>query len=110
MLISQENIYSDLIKISNNGIYRNISVPLWIYNKIEESINFSSIPIIKNPDSSKFEVGHFGYFRIFIDLEMPYDQIHLFLEKDIIREYKIDSILESKQKLDGLLVAFIDKQ
>jgi hypothetical protein len=110
MLVSQENIYSDLIKISK-GIYRNVCVPIWLYNKLEECIEFSASSIINNSSlSNRFKVGYLGSFVIFVDMNIPYDQIHFFLDKEVARESKIDFIIESKENIDEVLIAFIDKQ
>ncbi len=93
----QKKLCIELIKLRNDFILKGFSptdltVSCRIFNFISDSAEFSPYVYISN-DETKYKIGIFLGFEVYIDLDLPHDEIVMSIDKNEIRDLKIDSIL-----------------
>jgi hypothetical protein len=95
----QRRLLLEIIKVKNQYISKNIYFSRLVmnnrmFNVIADTSSFSVTGV--NPDligEGLVKMGTIGGFDVYINIELPNDIIQLSLEKDELRDMKIDSIL-----------------
>lgn len=90
-------------KISENLDHNFMIIPMSIFNIIECNHNFKHSHINASMDLGILYVGDLLGFKCYLDVTQPPDTITLSYDKSIMRDNKIDSILnnnELKKEID----------
>ena len=85
----------DILKkecIENSDKFSYIVVSMHIYNILCDSNNFHSFFSV-NEYTGLTEVGSIFGYKVFLDILMPPNQILLSIDKQSLRDYKIDYLL-----------------
>ena len=90
-------------RISENLDHNFMIIPMSIYNIVETSQSFRHTLINNSMSSGLLYVGDLLGFKCYLDMQQPSDTITLSYDKSIMRDNKIDSILNNdklKEEID----------
>lgn len=82
-------------------------VPMSIFNIIEFYPKFIPKFNRSNELESLFSVGSIPNFEIYLDLYMPSDEVILYWDKQMVRDNKINSILDDFENHNELIIDVI---
>lgn len=91
------DIYDKILKLNVDG-FDHITISIKVYNLIYKHIYFFSEDSDDVCIGSKFFVGNFGNLRCYVDLSIFDNVAILSYGDDVIRDIKIESILENTNK------------
>lgn len=94
--IKSRLLLTTLNNINNRALvkYNYIIIPISIYNIIEQSDLFLASREEKMEDGL-IKVGTIGDFKCYLDIYSPSNKIEVYWDKEILRELRINSILNN---------------
>ena len=82
--------------------YNYLIVPISILNILDQDSRFKYSPFGEVYGLTK--VGHFMWYEVYLDILMPPDQILIYCDKSIIRDNKIDYLLNDSELMNEKIV------
>jgi hypothetical protein len=92
----QTNVILDTVLKVDKKKYNYLIVPMRVYNIMQFSHLFKSIPYDM---SGLMHVGYIIDFHVYLDMYMPPDEILISYDKSVSRDNKLDSILNDEDMI-----------
>ena len=90
-------IVKDIITEINNINYNYLIVPISILNVLDQDDRFQYLPF--GDVSGITKVGNFMWYEVYLDVLMPPNEILIYCDKSIMRDNKIDFLLDDTELL-----------
>lgn len=93
----QRKLLTEIIKLKNEFLLEGFNATdlilgVRLFNFISDSSGFSYVSDMNN-DETKYKIGHILGLNVYIDLDLPNDEIILTIDQQEIRDLKLDNIL-----------------
>ena len=105
----QRRLITEITKFRNELLLNNINathiiVGNRILNFISDSSLFRPVPIDIDSVESFYKIGNLMQLDVYVDLNLPDDELIITIDKNLIRDIKLDAIL-----FDGQLISSYSK-
>jgi hypothetical protein len=97
-----DRVLSEVTSHLDDIRYNYLIVPISILNIIDQDDRFIYSPFGEVKGITK--VGNFMWYEVYLDILMPPDQILIYCDKSIIRDNKIDYLLNNSELMNEKIV------
>jgi hypothetical protein len=93
---------SEVTSHLNDIRYNYLIVPISILNILDQDSRFKYLPYGEVYGITK--IGNFMWYEVYLDILMPSDQILIYCDKSIIRDNKIDYLLNDSELINKKMI------
>ena len=97
-----DRVLSEITSHLDDIRYNYLIVPISILNIIDQDDRFIYSPFGEVQGITK--VGNFMWYEVYLDILMPPDQILIYCDKYIIRDNKIDYLLNNSELMNEKII------